>query len=230
MALAIVPNRSDCPVLFRKMPGVPSTVAHMWFQQVEIPDDLVSAARDGRLAIFVGAGASRDAPSLLPDFEGLVTDIGTQAGSPPTKEQLERPDVFLGDLVDLKVDVHSLVARAINAPGSTPNRLHHAIMSLAAAHPPLRVVTTNYDHHLEAASRADGLDPEVFRAPALPIGDDFTGVIHLHGALGQDPRQLVVTDADFGHAYLREAGRPGSWSECSLPSRSYSSATATATS
>lgn len=177
----------------------------MWFQQVEVPDDLVGAARDGRLVIFVGAGASRDAPSSLPDFKQLVTDIGTQVSSVPTELQLERPDVFLGDLADMKINVHSLVAEAIDPPRSAPNRLHHAIMSLAAVHPPLRVVTTNYDQHLETAARTDRLDVEIFRAPALPIGDDFTGVIHLHGALGQHPRHLVVTDADFGHAYLREA-------------------------
>ena len=185
--------------------GRHSTVPHMWFQQAEVPDDLVGAARDGRLVIFVGAGASRDAPSALPDFKQLVTDIGTQVNSVPTELQLERPDVFLGDLADMKIDVHSLVAKAIDPPGSAPNRLHHAIMSLAAVHPPLRVVTTNYDQHLEAAARTDRLEVEVFHAPALPIGDDFTGVIHLHGALGQHPRHLVVTDTDFGHAYLREA-------------------------
>ena len=177
----------------------------MRFQEVEIPDDLVGAARDGRLVVFVGAGASRDAPSSLPDFKQLVTDIGSRVSSVPSESQLERPDVFLGDLADLKIDVHALVAGAIDAPGSAPNRLHHAIMSLAAVHRPLRVVTTNYDEHLESAARTDGLDLEVFRAPALPVGDDFTGVVHLHGALAQDPRRLVVTDTDFGHAYLREA-------------------------
>ncbi|RPF26020.1 uncharacterized protein DUF4020 [Georgenia muralis] len=177
----------------------------MWIRQVEVPDELVGAARDGRLVIFVGAGASRDAPSSLPDFKQLVTDIGTQVSSVPTELQLKRPDVFLGDLADMGVNVHALVAKAIDPPGSAPNRLHHAIMSLAAVHPPLRVVTTNYDQHLEIAGRIDHSDVEVFRAPALPIGDDFTGVIHLHGSLGQHPRHLVVTDADFGHAYLREA-------------------------
>lgn len=177
----------------------------MWFQEVEVPDELISAARDGQLVIFVGAGASRDAPASLPDFKQLVTEIGAQVDVAPIERQLEQPDVFLGELADMKIKVHSLVAEAIAPPGSAPNRLHHAIMSLAAAHPPLRVVTTNYDQHLEAAAHTDGLEVEVFRAPALPLGDDFTGVIHLHGVLGQDPRNLIVTDTDFGHAYLREA-------------------------
>ena len=116
--------------------------------------------------------------------------------------------MFLGDLADLEIDVHRLVANAINKPGSQPNRLHEAIIDLARVHPNPRVVTTNYDLHLERAGRSKGLDPDVYRAPALPVGDDFTGIVHLHGALDQPPRRLVVTDEDFGHAYLREHGRP----------------------
>ena len=42
-------------------------------------------------------------------------------------------------------------------------------------------------------------------APALPLGDDFIGVVFLHGCLRQDPGALVVTDSDFGRAYLRDA-------------------------
>ena len=38
-----------------------------------------------------------------------------------------------------------------------------------------------------------------------PVGDDFEGMVQLHGSLGQEPRRLIVTDQDFGHAYLREA-------------------------
>ncbi|KRC46426.1 MULTISPECIES: DUF4020 domain-containing protein [unclassified Nocardioides] len=177
----------------------------MRFQRVEIPDDLVTAARDGRMVIFVGAGASLDPPSRLPDFSQLVIDIGTQVGSAPTTLQLARPDVFLGDLTDLEVEVHSLVAKAIDLPGSEPNRLHHAIMRLAAVHQPVRVVTTNYDRHLETAARIGSLEVEIFRSPALPLGDDFAGIVHLHGALEQNPQHLILTDGDFGRAYLREA-------------------------
>ncbi len=177
----------------------------MWFRDVEVPDELVEAATEGKLVLFIGAGASRDKPSCLPDFAHLVRDVGALANSAPTDRDLERPDVFLGDLADLEIDVHTLVARAINKPDSQPNRLHEAIIDLARAHPNPRVVTTNYDLHLERASRSKGLDFDVYRAPALPVGDDFTGIVHLHGALDQPPRRLVVTDEDFGHAYLLEA-------------------------
>lgn len=41
--------------------------------------------------------------------------------------------------------------------------------------------------------------------PALPMGDDFEGLAYLHGCLRQSPGELVVTDGDFGRAYLRDS-------------------------
>ncbi len=177
----------------------------MWIRDVDVPDELIQAARGGRLVLFVGAGASMDPPANLPDFDDLVTEVGTRAGRAPNAEQLKRPDVFLGDLVDEKVGVHSLVAKVLDVPGSEPNMLHRAIVDLARHHPPVRIVTTNYDRHLATAARDAGLDVETFRGPALPVGDDFEGMVQLHGSLDQEPRRLIVTDKDFGHAYLREA-------------------------
>lgn len=44
-----------------------------------------------------------------------------------------------------------------------------------------------------------------YLAPALPMGDDFTGLVYLHGSLIQSPKRLILTDADFGKAYLSDA-------------------------
>ncbi|MCZ2849811.1 DUF4020 domain-containing protein [Modestobacter sp. VKM Ac-2978] len=177
----------------------------MWISDVNVPTELIDAARAGRLVIFVGAGASVDPPANLPNFRSLVREVGARAGTPPTETDLERLDRFLGNLDDRGIQVHDLVAKAIDQPDSRPNRLHRAIIDLARARPPVRIVTTNYDRHLTSAAEAAGLDVEVFRAPALPVGDDFVGIVHLHGALGQDTRHLIVTDTDFGNAYLRQA-------------------------
>src|SRR6185437_15710956 len=35
----------------------------------------------------------------------------------------------------------------------------------------------------------------------LPLGRDFRGLVYLHGSLGR-PEPLVLTDAEFGRAYL----------------------------
>ena len=45
--------------------------------------------------------------------------------------------------------------------------------------------------------------PEVLRAPALPLGNDFNGIVHVHGAISH-PGGMVLTDKDFGRAYLTE--------------------------
>ena len=66
-------------------------------------------------------------------------------------------------------------------------------------------MTTNYDLHLSEALEALGKGFTQETAPALPLGDDFNGIVYLHGRLGRPARQLVVTDADFGQAYLRDA-------------------------
>jgi len=177
----------------------------MWIRDVNVPSELIDAARAGHLVIFVGAGASRDAPAALPDFRSLIEEIGALVGSPPSEDDVRRPDVYLGRLADKGLDVHRLVRNAINKPDSEPNGLHKAIVSLASAHPSPRIVTTNYDLHLMTAAVAEGLSLPVYEGPALPIGDDFEGIVHLHGSLEQDARRLVVTDKDFGRAYLLEA-------------------------
>lgn len=177
----------------------------MWIGDIDVPQPVLDAAEAGELVIFVGAGASRSCPSDLPDFAQLVRDIGALVGREPTDDEVQHPDVFLGRLQDHGNDVHQLVASAIDLPGSQPNPLHFAIAGLAAAYPTPRIVTSNYDQHLTAAITSLALAPDVYEAPALPVGDDFEGIVHLHGSLSQPSRRLVVTDTDFGRAYLREA-------------------------
>lgn len=175
----------------------------MWIGEIDVPQAVLDAAEAGKLVLFVGAGASRAHPADLPDFVKLVRKIGVIVGKEPTDDEVRHPDVFLGRLQDNGNDVHQLVADEINLPGSKPNALHQAIIGLALAYPSPRVVTTNYDRHLTSSAPSPNLD--VYEAPALPVGDDFEGVVHLHGSLLQPSRRLVVTDTDFGRAYLREA-------------------------
>jgi Domain of unknown function (DUF4020)/SIR2-like domain len=176
------------------------------FAGVDIPWELIQAQREDRLVIFVGAGASRSSPSDLPDFRQLAARITADSGVTVTSDHLENPDVLLGDLKDQHgVDVHQRVAHLLGLGSSRPNRLHEAIAALASASPQVRIVTTNYDEHLSEALTAQAATFTQETAPALPLGDDFGGIVYLHGRLGGAVRQLVVTDADFGQAYLRDA-------------------------
>ena len=177
----------------------------MWVGGVEIPAELVDAHRSGRLVLFVGAGASRDAPSNLPDFKRLTRAIADEAHHELTDGDLDHPDVVLGRIEDGGVDVHLRVAEHLSIPESQHNSLHEAIADLALTSPALRIVTTNFDRHLTSALVARGVEVEEYAAPALPMGDNFDGIVYLHGTLRQPPQRLVVTDGDFGKAYLRDA-------------------------
>ncbi|MEV5896860.1 SIR2 family protein [Nonomuraea fuscirosea] len=177
----------------------------MWIRKVDFPAALIEAHRAGKLVIFVGAGASRDAPSNLPDFLTLARSIADEAQVELADQHKAHLDVFLGRISDRQFDVHRRVASHIGIPTSRPNRLHAALVDLAVAGGAVRIVTTNYDRHLSEALRGRDLVIDEYAGPALPMGDGFTGVVYLHGSLNQDARRLVVTDSDFGRAYLRDA-------------------------
>ncbi|MBI2909437.1 MAG: DUF4020 domain-containing protein [Chloroflexi bacterium] len=66
------------------------------------------------------------------------------------------------------------------------------------------MITTNFDKHFAAAAAQLFGEPcQLFCAPALPLGHEFAGIVHLHGAV-DNCRSLVLTDEDFGRAYLTE--------------------------
>ena len=92
----------------------------MWIRNVDVPSELVAAARAGLLVLFVGAGASLDEPAGLPDFRSLIKEIGSVVGNPPSDDDIRHPDVYLGRLADKGIDVHRLVANAINKAGVSP--------------------------------------------------------------------------------------------------------------
>lgn len=170
---------------------------------VDFPSHLIDEHRAGRLVIFVGAGASIDPPSNLPLFDKLTAKIAADAGT--TIDDGKHLDAFLGELADRDVDVHARVVKHVNLRDSKPNALHRALADLAIAGGDIRIVTTNYDRHLSTALREREVEVDEYLAPALPVGDDFTGVVYLHGKLDLEARRLVVTDKDFGRAYLTDA-------------------------
>lgn len=167
---------------------------------IEFDDRILDALRDNRLVVFAGAGVSMGPPSNLASFWHLTNDIAQGTGLEPTVPL----DRFLGQLHHRKVAVHERAAQLLAPDGSAPNTLHQDLLRLFRTPECVRLVTTNFDLHFEtAASTLFGSIPEVYRAPALPLGYDFTGIVHVHGALPR-ARDLVLTDADFGRAYLTE--------------------------
>lgn len=167
---------------------------------IDFDDGILDALRDDKLVVFAGAGVSVGAPSKLPDFRGLASSIAFGTGLVP-KEPLDR---FLGQLDHKGVAVHERAAQLLSRPESRPTALHHDLLRLFRSVDRIRLVTTNFDHHFETAAEAVfGRQPEVYRAPALPLGREFRGIVHVHGSLHR-PKEMVLTDADFGRAYLTE--------------------------
>ncbi|MBN8504054.1 MAG: DUF4020 domain-containing protein [Burkholderiales bacterium] len=171
--------------------------------QIDFDERVLDALRDGCLVVFAGAGVSKGLPADLPNFKGLVHELAKKAGK-EWKEK-DEPDQFLGQLNGLGIPVHQLAADVLDPPGRLPNALHKDLLRLFRTPDKVRLVTTNFDRHFEAAAlEVFGQTLECHCAPALPLGDDFQGLIKLHGTVAR-PRGMVLTDADFGRAYLTQA-------------------------
>ena len=169
---------------------------------IDFPNSLVSAMRDDKLVVFAGAGVSMGMPANLPDFRGLTESIAQDTGI--EMRTTEPEDRFLGRLMDRGVNVHDLAARRLSMDDQQPNTLHCDLLRLFPGAKSPRVVTTNFDLLFEqAAKQAFDSKPEVFRAPALPLGSEFTGIVHVHGTVDL-PGDMVLTDKDFGRAYLTD--------------------------
>ena len=174
----------------------------MRLHDVNLPQPVIDARKRGKLVLFAGAGVSMDAPSNYPDFVDLATQIG---GTAFPRHENELIDRYLGRLEQGGLAVHERVKQRLSNPDSRPNHLHQAIVRLFGTNDAIRIVTTNFDDHFwSAAMGLFGGPPEIYRAPALPLGDDFKGIVHIHGSVRDDAKNLVLTDADFGRAYLTQ--------------------------
>ena len=179
----------------------------MKIADIDFPKSLLNALRDGELIVFAGAGVSMGEPAMLPNFRDLAKVIGQGTGE--KLQDHEQEDSYLGRLHNRKgVHVHELAAQELAKGDPKPTSLHHDLLQLYPDSHAVRVVTTNFDLLFEKAARTVfGSEPEVFKAPALPLGRSFSGIVHIHGAVSR-PSEMVLTDADFGRAYLTEGWAP----------------------
>ena len=177
--------------------------------EIDFPSKLIEAIRDGELVVFAGAGVSMGAPANLPDFGALADKIAEGTGE--MRGEGEEIDQFLGrlskdfDSDEDGVKVHKIAADVLKKGDPKPSSLHLDILRLFRGNTrKTRLVTTNFDLLFEIAAY-DVFDPRpsVFSAPALPRGSDFTGIVHVHGDIG-DPKNMVLSVRDFGAAYLTE--------------------------
>jgi hypothetical protein len=125
-------------------------------------------------------------------------------------------DVVLG-MLERRIDgqshdksrVRQSVDSELRAPDVQPAPIHGALMRLADRGGAVTIVTTNFDLLLEDAAKRSRTAVQTYALGGIPRpgrSDDFTGVLHIHGALDRNPARtsdLIVTDQDFGEFYLR---------------------------
>jgi NAD-dependent SIR2 family protein deacetylase len=179
----------------------------------DIPVEIVQAVEDGRVVFFCGAGVSQQ--SGLPSFKGLVEAVykklHRRRESFPAEEKAFRDQNYDQAFASLEAAIKEpglirrLVAESLAPAADADTGTHKALLTLATDRDrKCRLVTTNYDRcflpHIAADTRIDA-------APRLPVPQPgrWKSIVHLHGYLddcGDDGRELVLSSADFGAAYL----------------------------
>src|ERR1700676_1817489 len=151
--------------------------------EIDFPEALLASQKNSTLAVFAGSGVSIPRPSNYPDFQALANQVAGGILAPGPGEPI---DHFLGRLVDRGTSVHRIVGQILTNPDSKPNSLHFDLLRLFPASEAVRLVTTNFDPHFSSAAPlvfADGKPCEIHYAPALPLGDSFSGIVYLHGGV-----------------------------------------------
>lgn len=175
---------------------------------VNLPRDLVLAARTHDCVPFLGAGISR--PSGMSGWAGIVDDVrghlserlGYAIGDGEL-DFLQVPQMY-SDLLASSRPLEDLLDDAFLI-GFEPNAYHHALAQLPAD----TFVTTNWDVLLEKA-----LVASPFRAPVEVLyRDDHishwseaqkTNVIKLHGTI-TDHRSIVFTENQYLDRYAGDS-------------------------
>lgn len=159
----------------------------------------MEAIRSNRLVVFAGAGVSMREPTKLPSFGDLATKVSH--GKYTTHINGFPYDQLLGELEREGVPVKSLAAGILNNNELEPSESHKDIIKLFGNQKKLRIVTTNYDLMFEKACREIGITTKVYSNPAFPHGNNFEGIIHIHGDV-EDCKRMVLTDSDLGNSYI----------------------------
>lgn len=186
----------------------------MFFHNVKIPESLISAAFSGRLVIFAGAGVSMQDPVKLPSFDRLVDRI-KETVDPFGQLRIRRSEMSKGgkgrvftetpeqylSYLDMETGIVRRECCRVLSTGRRTSALHENLLRLFPEEIPLKIVTTNFDDCFEVALKEAGRDCEIYSSPALPYGDNFSGLVHLHG-LTSKPASMVLLAEDYGKAYV----------------------------
>ena len=125
-------------------------------------------------------------------------------------------DVALG-MLERRIDgaelltskVREAVATELRNGDKKPAAIHRSLMRLSDRGMTSTIITTNFEYLLERAGKGRHGKPTTYSLGGIPrpsLRDDFSGVLHIHGALDADASRtgdLIFSDRDFGEFYLR---------------------------
>ncbi|MGP4063456.1 SIR2 family protein [Oceanobacillus sp. M65] len=138
-------------------------------------------------------------PTNLPNFNDLTINIARGSGK-IFDSYKDTPERFLGELEKEDVPVQKLASDQLSEYNLHPNQYHKNLVELFPKND-IKIVTTNYDLMFEDICKGLNINTNKYTNPAFPRGDNFSGIVHLHGIVG-DFQHMVLTDSDFGRAYM----------------------------
>ena len=175
-----------------------------------LPGELLEAHEENKLVFICGAGISKN--SGLELFEGLTNQVIEDLGGTlePEEEMLMKANSYDKVFSLLERDerfgfeqVRESVKKNLATPSKPNLEVHKSILKLSKNREnELKLITTNFDVLFEEAD--DTI--KSYKAPLLPIPkpDRWSGLVHLHGCIEDDLKNLVLSSSDFGIAYLTE--------------------------
>lgn len=168
---------------------------------INIPDPLLESQEEGTLVIFVGAGVSQP---RIPNFKELSKHIARYHRL--RHKRGESWEHYLGRLESDGLKVKKIAADIIRKRVKKPSPRHINILRLFPSTDQIRLVSTNFDPFLTKAAQEIDVEYSLIEyfAPALPVGYEFKGIVYLHGRIDESKSTMVLTDRDFGRAYLTD--------------------------
>lgn len=191
-----------------------------------VPEEIIEAAKAGRLVVFVGAGVSRLAGS--PSWKELALSwlehlYSHNAIDYYEKEKLQLFDarrlLTLCEIIQQEIPETPKPEMKILIQGSAKPAIWRPIYKALYAFKAI-FVTTNYDEFLDEAATAvppapnpsepkesESTTVEITEQKSFYLGSDLLeskldigNVLHIHGSL-KDPQSMIVTITDYLHHY-----------------------------
>lgn len=197
----------------------------MPFDPNDVPPRLIEAVREQNLVPLVGAGISRQAANVFPNWNDLLKEMTdravakkhmTSAERRELKQLIERGQPLMAAEAlryNLPSDEYqSILEEKFNPPGIRPAEVHKALFRLGSS----LILTTNYDRLLEDAYAAEyqravtvltnrnAVEVQRYLQSSRFSGDRPV-IFKIHGTI-DDPEGIILSERDYRQLIHRQPG------------------------